>query len=117
MIATLAKRDWDTGTPAYRAAEAAMADMLKAADELMAAHQGALPSLVAWATSRADSELVPTPNSRVAAAGSQPSSGSLGLPDFQFDHSQRLAGRDAQIGVEGVESAIAARRACLQVRE
>ena len=40
MITALGKKDWDTGTPAYRAVEAAMAEMLKAADELMAAHQG-----------------------------------------------------------------------------
>lgn len=40
MVAALAEKDWDTGTLSYRAVEAAMVDMLKEADALMAAYQG-----------------------------------------------------------------------------
>ncbi|MCJ2133311.1 hypothetical protein MKK69_04395 [Methylobacterium sp. J-026] len=36
MITALAKRDWDTGTPAFSAASEAMAAMLTAADDLAA---------------------------------------------------------------------------------
>ncbi|MCJ2049363.1 methyl-accepting chemotaxis protein [Methylobacterium sp. J-070] len=39
MIAALAKRDWETGTPAFSAASEAMAGMLVAASELTVAHQ------------------------------------------------------------------------------
>ena len=39
MIAALAKRDWDTGTPAFSAASDAMANMLLAANEMLVADQ------------------------------------------------------------------------------
>ena len=36
MVAAIGRQDWETGTPAYRAASQAMKEMLAAADQLLA---------------------------------------------------------------------------------
>lgn len=40
MVSAIARGDWTTGTPAYKAAGKAMKDMLEAAAEIVAGHGG-----------------------------------------------------------------------------